>query len=174
MRPKIASWSFVALIAGGLPVARLCGAVTPDAADVIVYTDHIPSLDRNGATLSNPFTETDTRTSTTTRLVIEVVSDPPISYPSGAFPWALATWGKYIFLSNYEEGGAGLSFGGPPVAVADQEIGIFDTETHGSESTRLAADWVREESLEKWLPNAPKVTSGEVIAHKSNGATAVV
>jgi len=53
-------------------------------------------------------------------------------------------------------------------------IGIFDTETHGSESTRLAADWVREESLEKWLPNAPKVTTGEVIAHKSNGATAVV
>ena len=52
-------------------------------------------------------------------------------------------------------------------------VGIFDTSTHASESTRIAADWVREENLEKWLPNAPKVTEGEVIAHK-NGASVLV
>ena len=36
-------------------------------------------------------------------------------------------------------------------------VGIFDTETHASESTRLAADWVREENLESVLPNPPKM-----------------
>jgi hypothetical protein len=53
-------------------------------------------------------------------------------------------------------------------------IGIFDTMTHGSESTRVAADWVREEKLEDALPNPPKVTDGEVIAYKSSDAVAVV
>jgi hypothetical protein len=53
-------------------------------------------------------------------------------------------------------------------------VGIFDTPTHASESTRIAADWVREESLEKWLPNAPKVTEGEVIVHESNTVPALV
>jgi hypothetical protein len=52
-------------------------------------------------------------------------------------------------------------------------IGIFDTQTHASESTRVAADWVREESLEKWLPNAPKVTEGEIIAHKNSASVLV-
>ncbi len=53
-------------------------------------------------------------------------------------------------------------------------IGIFDTPTNASESTRVAADWVREESLEKALPNAPKITDGEVVVHKSNGVPALV
>jgi len=46
-------------------------------------------------------------------------------------------------------------------------VGIFDTSTHASESTRIAADWVREENLESALPNPPKVTEGEIIAHKN-------
>jgi hypothetical protein len=52
-------------------------------------------------------------------------------------------------------------------------VGIFDTPTHASESTRIAADWVREENLESALPNPPKVTEGEIIAHK-NTASALV
>jgi hypothetical protein len=52
-------------------------------------------------------------------------------------------------------------------------IGIFDTPTHASESTRVAADWVREENLESALPNPPKVTEGEIIAH-TNSATTLV
>ena len=46
-------------------------------------------------------------------------------------------------------------------------IGFFDTSAHADESTRLASDWVREQKLETALPNAPKVTSGEVVVHKT-------
>ncbi|TMK92718.1 MAG: hypothetical protein E6G42_07265 [Actinobacteria bacterium] len=47
-------------------------------------------------------------------------------------------------------------------------IGIFDTPEQGEESTRLVATWVRDEKLDTALPNPPKITSGEVIAHKTN------
>ena len=49
-------------------------------------------------------------------------------------------------------------------------VGLFDTSAEGDESTRVAANWVRDEQLEMVLPNPPKVTAGEVIAHKTNGA----
>jgi len=49
-------------------------------------------------------------------------------------------------------------------------IGLFDTSTQANESTRVAADWVRDEKLETILKNPPKVTDGEVLVHKTNGA----
>jgi hypothetical protein len=49
-------------------------------------------------------------------------------------------------------------------------IGLFDTSTQADESTRVASEWVREEKLERILKNPPKVTDGEVIVHKTNGA----
>jgi hypothetical protein len=49
-------------------------------------------------------------------------------------------------------------------------IGLFDTSTQATESTRVASEWVRDEKLEKILRNPPKVTDGEVIVHKTNGA----
>jgi hypothetical protein len=52
-------------------------------------------------------------------------------------------------------------------------VGIFDTPTHASESTRLAADWIREEKLESILPNPPKMTEGEIIAHKNSASVLV-
>jgi hypothetical protein len=48
-------------------------------------------------------------------------------------------------------------------------IGLFDTSTQAADSTRVAAEWVRDEKLESALPNPPKVTDGEVIAHKTDG-----
>jgi hypothetical protein len=48
-------------------------------------------------------------------------------------------------------------------------IGIFETSTQADESTRVAANWVRDEKLESALPNPPKITDGKVIAHKLNG-----
>jgi hypothetical protein len=48
-------------------------------------------------------------------------------------------------------------------------IGFFDTSAHADESTRVAANWVRDEKLETALPNPPKITGGEVIVHKTNG-----
>jgi hypothetical protein len=46
-------------------------------------------------------------------------------------------------------------------------ISVFDTPEHADESTRLASNWVREQKLETVLPNAPKITSGEVVVHKT-------
>ena len=46
-------------------------------------------------------------------------------------------------------------------------ISFFDTPEHADESTRVATNWVREQDLEKVLPNAPKITSGEVVVQKS-------
>lgn len=46
-------------------------------------------------------------------------------------------------------------------------VGFFDSAEQAEESTRVAADWVREEKLETALPNAPKITNGEVVVHKA-------
>lgn len=49
-------------------------------------------------------------------------------------------------------------------------INLFETSDQAHESTRVAATWIREENLETALPNTPKITAGEVVAHKTNGA----
>jgi hypothetical protein len=46
-------------------------------------------------------------------------------------------------------------------------VGFFDTAAQADESTRIAAGWLREQKLEKTLPNAPKLTSGDVVVHKT-------
>jgi hypothetical protein len=48
-------------------------------------------------------------------------------------------------------------------------IDLFDNASQAADSTRVAAQWVRDEKLEGALPNPPKVTDGKVIAHKTNG-----
>jgi hypothetical protein len=63
-------------------------------------------------------------------------------------------------------------FGGYYVIEADNgvmsSIGFFDTAAQADESTRLASNWVREQKLETALPNPPKITSGEVVVHKTS------
>jgi hypothetical protein len=46
-------------------------------------------------------------------------------------------------------------------------VGFFDTAAHADESTRVASTWVRESGLEKALPNAPKITGGDVVVHET-------
>jgi hypothetical protein len=46
-------------------------------------------------------------------------------------------------------------------------VGFFDTAAQADESTRMAAGWLREQKLETALPNAPKLTSGDVVVHKT-------
>jgi len=46
-------------------------------------------------------------------------------------------------------------------------VGFFDTSAQADESNRIAASWLREQKLEKALPNAPKLTSGDVVVHKT-------
>ena len=48
-------------------------------------------------------------------------------------------------------------------------IGLFENAKEAHESTRIAARWVREQKLESALPNTPKVTAGQVLAHESRG-----
>ena len=49
-------------------------------------------------------------------------------------------------------------------------ISFFDTSAQADESTRFVASWLREEKLENVVPNSPKITDGEVLVHKMNGA----
>ncbi|HEX9640998.1 MAG TPA: hypothetical protein VGB13_06770 [Candidatus Krumholzibacteria bacterium] len=49
-------------------------------------------------------------------------------------------------------------------------VGLFETPEQGMESTNVAATWIRDEKLETLIPNAPKITSGKVVAH-TNGVT---
>jgi hypothetical protein len=45
---------------------------------------------------------------------------------------------------------------------------LFDTSRQAEDSTRIAAEWMKEEKLEKIVPNAPKVTVRKVLAHETN------
>jgi len=47
-------------------------------------------------------------------------------------------------------------------------LGLFETLEQGKASSNLVATWIRDEKLETMIPNEPKITSGQVIAH-SNG-----
>ena len=46
------------------------------------------------------------------------------------------------------------------------DFNVFETLEQSDESTRIASNWVRDEKLETALPNAPKITGGEVIVKK--------
>jgi hypothetical protein len=47
-------------------------------------------------------------------------------------------------------------------------IGFYDTSEQADEASRVAATWVRDEKFESVLPNAPKITTGEVVLHKTS------
>ena len=42
---------------------------------------------------------------------------------------------------------------------------MFQTGEQAGESTKLVTKWIAGENLERAIPNAPKITSGEVVAH---------
>jgi hypothetical protein len=42
---------------------------------------------------------------------------------------------------------------------------MFETSAQADESSRVAATWIKDEKLSESLPNAPKVTAGEILAH---------
>jgi hypothetical protein len=46
-------------------------------------------------------------------------------------------------------------------------VGLFTSPAQSDEATRMAAAWVRDEKLESALPNAPRITSGKVIARQA-------
>ena len=46
-------------------------------------------------------------------------------------------------------------------------LSLFETPEQGKESTRIVADWMRDEKLDTAIPNEPKITSGKVVAHSN-------
>ena len=51
-------------------------------------------------------------------------------------------------------------------------LGLFETAEQGKESSNLVATWIRDEKLETLIPNAPKITSGKIVAHSNGVAVA--
>ena len=49
-------------------------------------------------------------------------------------------------------------------------LSLFETPEQSKESTKFVASWIRDEKLDTMIPNQPKITSGNVVAH-SNGVT---
>ena len=45
-------------------------------------------------------------------------------------------------------------------------VNFFDTSAHADESTRVVAEWLREEKLDTVVPNPPKITGGKVIVEE--------
>src|SRR4029453_9843752 len=45
-------------------------------------------------------------------------------------------------------------------------VNFYDTSAHADESTRVVAEWLREEKLDTVLPNPPKITGGKVIVEE--------
>ena len=46
-------------------------------------------------------------------------------------------------------------------------VSFFDTQAQADESTRVAASWLREQKLDAVLSTQPKITSGDVVVHKT-------
>ena len=47
-------------------------------------------------------------------------------------------------------------------------LGLFETSEQADESTKVVAQWIRDENFSNAIPNAPKITTGKVVA-SSNG-----
>jgi hypothetical protein len=50
-------------------------------------------------------------------------------------------------------------------------LGLFETSEQAGESTKVVSKWITDENLNTAIPNAPKITSGKVVA-QSNGVVA--
>ena len=44
-------------------------------------------------------------------------------------------------------------------------LGLFETREQGEASTKLVSKWIREEKLDRLIPNEPKIMSGKIVAH---------
>jgi hypothetical protein len=49
-------------------------------------------------------------------------------------------------------------------------IGLFETATQADESTTFVAKWLKDEQLDTIVPNAPKITTGQLVAHSNGNA----
>ena len=52
-------------------------------------------------------------------------------------------------------------------------LSLFETREQADESTKVVTKWISDENFGSAIPNAPKITSGKVLAH-SKGVPALV
>jgi hypothetical protein len=52
-------------------------------------------------------------------------------------------------------------------------LGLFETSEQADESTTLVSKWITDQNLNSVIPNAPKITSGKVVAHSDRELAAV-
>jgi hypothetical protein len=50
-------------------------------------------------------------------------------------------------------------------------LNLFETADQADESTKIVAKWITDENFTSAIPNAPKITSGRVVAHSNVVAT---
>jgi hypothetical protein len=50
-------------------------------------------------------------------------------------------------------------------------LSLFETPEHAEESTKLVSKWITDENFTSALPNAPKITSGKVVAQSDRVLT---
>ena len=50
---------------------------------------------------------------------------------------------------------------------------LFETSSQAEDSTRVSAEWIQEEKLEKLVPNSPKVVTRKVLAHETKAPALV-
>ena len=51
-------------------------------------------------------------------------------------------------------------------------LGLFETSEQGDESTKIVSKWITDENFNSAIPNAPRITSGKVVAHSNGVAVA--
>ena len=51
-------------------------------------------------------------------------------------------------------------------------LNLFETADQADESSKIVAKWITDENFSSAIPNAPKITTGKVVAH-SNGVAVV-
>ena len=44
-------------------------------------------------------------------------------------------------------------------------LSVFETPEQSMESSKFVATWIRDENLQTLVPNEPKITNGNVVAH---------
>jgi hypothetical protein len=44
-------------------------------------------------------------------------------------------------------------------------LGLFETSEQAEQSTTLVSKWITDQNFNSVIPNAPKITSGKVVAH---------
>ena len=52
-------------------------------------------------------------------------------------------------------------------------LSLFETSEQADESTEFVTNWINDENFNRAIPNAPKITSGKVVA-QSNAVPALV